>query len=1287
MDYPSMNDPWSGYLVIQAKFLQRGWQHADQSKWAIDALKGELEKFANKQQLRKPEYYIFATNAVFSGVVDSGGIDRADAVLAEYKEQLGLRGWRVWHHDVLCRFLDAQEEIRQRYLAFISSGDVLARILSYVTMQQTEFVDTITNYLQKHLLRDQFIRLGQAGYSTDDKTSLARVFIDLPAFKERMSDPPNESLRLRGALPCGFVSEVLDEGAQLLDFQSVASRQRLLAAERVHGGEGLARRPSEGHVPAPEAEKDGEPRPGRYVLVGGPGEGKTTVGQYIAQVYRSAILNDRREQLTEPSVRAIEGLIRHWQLDGNAMPSVRRYPIRVVLSAFASALATGSCQCLLSFILNDMSRVTAREVGEADLRKWLKAFPWILILDGLDEVPASSNRSAVLEKIDEIFVDLAQCNSDVLILATTRPQGYGQEFSPKDFRHRYLAPLSPERSKMYARRLLEARHVDDPELQSRVLTSLDRAILSPTTGRLMRTPLQVTIMAVLAERVGDPPNQRWGLFRRYFDIVYERELEKGGPTAEALRDHRQHIEVIHQRVGLRLQIESEQQGGTDSLLSVEGLILERLVEVGHDTESASIADIVISAAMERLVLLVSPLDGRVGFEIRSIQEFMAADCLMAGSEAHLRSRLRRISPSAHWRNVVLFAAGHWIARQEASFDTLLTICDELNDSQDRGRAGLEGSRLALELLEDGLASDFPSYARLLADKALRLLRLPPDAALRRLASVISQATERPYIDRLRENLCNESIYDMLSSYVLAHHMAQAGNEAARSLLTDSLPTDAFERLEVLRAIERVSRGEVPLDEIQEITPLVTYHALSESELARPLTHTEAESRPSWFVALSCALSRMRRDEKWLREKTIRFSTQATASVSFISVGDGPHRLMGGLAELPQGHPAWDSVRECGRFATRPSRETLENALGSLAVAWKNKEYVVTIPSGYLPWPLQSCLNPDMDASELEALARRAAAGDLGDSADWEAAEARWGTVVIGDELLSSLGNDRWPYNLSLLESGFPVLLSLAQSDDRATAQVNVEAWLTVFDGLPQSRFKSVIADAILDWISGGLFGHPLNLPTAQQVRGLLRSSRRKVVDLGIFRSLEVAPGDLEDWTEVLDTVGQGFRALNVRYGSSELPRTVAALRTISPARQGLRTLSATLALLGYASSSDAPVPAPGSGDTDELLLLANIVLPGFNGQDPNHLIMLTESLVKDHPYFINEVADRLTSRGMGDATHARFLEQLLPAWPGERWLSKQRAIEFIRKHLEPPIDVLGKLETRRWLGLPALGML
>ena len=95
--YPDDLDPWDGYGVVQAKFLQRPSGTPKDGDWAVDQLKAELGKYLDSDKnLRQPDYFIFATNAVLTPVNERGSKDRAVALLEEFKENSSLKGYAIW---------------------------------------------------------------------------------------------------------------------------------------------------------------------------------------------------------------------------------------------------------------------------------------------------------------------------------------------------------------------------------------------------------------------------------------------------------------------------------------------------------------------------------------------------------------------------------------------------------------------------------------------------------------------------------------------------------------------------------------------------------------------------------------------------------------------------------------------------------------------------------------------------------------------------------------------------------------------------------------------------------------------------------------------------------------------------------------------------------------------------------------------------------------------------------------------------------------------------------------
>jgi hypothetical protein len=197
MDYPSQADPWDGYCVIQAKFLQRPRNPSTDGRWALKELTGELKIFADpKKRRRRPDYYIFATNVVLTPVQRQGWKDKAAALFKKYQHKVPLRSWAIWDFDEIGKFLDNFADIRTGYAAWITPGDVLSEVIEQLTPRRSDFLATMTNFLAKELRSDQYANLEQAGHSTEERIPLARIFVDLPivtqSIQELFDNPQEE---------------------------------------------------------------------------------------------------------------------------------------------------------------------------------------------------------------------------------------------------------------------------------------------------------------------------------------------------------------------------------------------------------------------------------------------------------------------------------------------------------------------------------------------------------------------------------------------------------------------------------------------------------------------------------------------------------------------------------------------------------------------------------------------------------------------------------------------------------------------------------------------------------------------------------------------------------------------------------------------------------------------------------------------------------------------------------------------------------------------------------------
>ena len=346
--YPFPGDNWDGYGVLQAKFRQRSGNVTNDGDWALTQLKSEIAKYLDpNNNLRKPDYFIYATNVVLTPVNTAGSKDRVEALLRDFKECLPLKGYDVWDYDKIRVFLDNNEDVRHAYTAWVTPGDVLSTILERLTPKTPNLKDTLYNFLQKELLSDEFVNLEQAGHDITERIPLAQVFVDLPVVDDfhragplDLEDSTEYLLEesLSDSQQGGFIKDMLTVSAERLDPTSLATQT---------AGQGTEVR-------------DSTPTRGRFVLVGGPGQGKTTVGQFICQIFRTSIISRAPQVLLSSETRQALSLIRnHCQEEKISLSLVPRFPFRIVLNEFASTLSSPSfphINSLLSFLAHQIHK-------------------------------------------------------------------------------------------------------------------------------------------------------------------------------------------------------------------------------------------------------------------------------------------------------------------------------------------------------------------------------------------------------------------------------------------------------------------------------------------------------------------------------------------------------------------------------------------------------------------------------------------------------------------------------------------------------------------------------------------------------------------------------------------------------------------------------------------------------------------------------------------------------------------------------------------------------------------
>lgn len=702
-------DAWTGFTVLQSKFhLKPAPEPIDNAKWLQSQIRKEItdwrEAAENHTRERLPDYLIFITNVDLSPVAKTGGIDTLNQYVRKLlneksrTDRLYVRDFAIWHADQIRSMLDAHQSVRTAFPGLITVGDVLSRQATGSGLVGSLLPgDALREEVLSSLKADRWVRLSQSGGPGEAKLWLEDVVIDLPARTE--------------------------------DHTVVQAVQHVLEV-----GDLVLRQKQPDRITHPN-----------LVLVGGPGQGKSTLSQMIAQSYRVSLLTG--QDLGPTAAEIVQGTQAALDRLGLPCPGNRRWPVRIDLAKYAKELSSKPETSLMRWIAADVTQRSSHEVPAHAIQSWLRTWPWALILDGLDEVPSLDSRRLVYERIDDLLGKAEDLDADLLVVVTTRPTGYDERFDATRFAHLDLQRLPADEAAAFAKQITSKRLVGDDAMRLLVTERIANAAHDPETQQLMATPLQVMVMSFIAEKFPHLPPDRFHLFDLYYRTMFEREAGKDIPIARFLTQHRTHIDRLHESVGLQLQSAAESGFGADAVMTTEALrnlAMQQYLDRGFDTASAGQnADELVEAATHRLVLLV-PRDEGVGFDIRTLQELMAARALTEGEDSEALERLQAIAHHPHWRNTWLLAIGRVIEHErfEKKIIALLKAIDD--DPQRLGNHFPLAPVLAANILNDNLAEQRPRFERDLLAVLRAVLDRPPVRGLDAIGHALVRITDHDH---------------------------------------------------------------------------------------------------------------------------------------------------------------------------------------------------------------------------------------------------------------------------------------------------------------------------------------------------------------------------------------------------------------------------------------------------------------------------------------------------------------------------------------------------------------
>ena len=687
-----------GFIVFQVKFARKPMAETDPHKWLTGILKEEAPKVRMLIPRGASAFYLL-TNIPGTAHLDSGSIDKVNTIL---NKTIGIPS-QCWWRDDINRRLDNAWDLKWIYPELMTGPDLIRSIIeSGLTEHKEQRSSAIKAFIRDQYDIDQEVRFKQV----ELHNRLLDLFIDVPVFfsHQRHSKRTKylhyhvlqtvaQDILNRDetdvAMPIGW-----DEPMSL-DYAFVSEEGRSVGTATF-----LLHATTQAQIQ-------------RMVIEGAPGQGKSTIAQYVCQVHRMRLLQKENDLNAIPP---------------NHKSSPVRIPFRVDLRDLATWLSKKD-----PFSAEDSDEVPAQwrkslesflaaqvrhhsggaEFSFEDLIGVVKLSSVLLAFDGLDEIADISRRQEVVDEIIKGVNRLEENAASLQVIVTSRPAAFANSPGLPDdlFPYYHLGSVTRPLINQYADNWLKVRKIEGRQ-SSEFKKILKNKLDQPHLRDLARNPMQLAILLSLIHTRGSSlPDKRTALYDSYVELFFSREAEK----SPIVREHRDLLIDIHRYLAWTLHSEAEKghDRGSISTDRLKALLSTYLTQEGHDT---SISEKLFTGMVERVVALVSRVEGTFEFEVQPLREYFAARFLYetapyspTGSEMRgtKPDRFDAITRDFYWLNVTRFYAGCF------SKGELPSLVDRLQElSNEDGYHLISHPRvLAATLLSDWVFSQHPKSVK------------------------------------------------------------------------------------------------------------------------------------------------------------------------------------------------------------------------------------------------------------------------------------------------------------------------------------------------------------------------------------------------------------------------------------------------------------------------------------------------------------------------------------------------------------------------------------------------
>lgn len=466
---------------------------------------------------------------------------------------------------------------------------------------------------------------------------------------------------------------------------------------------------------------------GRLVLLGSPGSGKSTFARHLAYCLARAGCGEARLELLAPDWR--RGALT---------------PIWVELSPFADWLSqsdTGQSpgELLWAYLAAQHSPALA-----AELRRRLESDTAVLLLDGLDEVPAGQ----LLARVRAAIEALTATRSPSTALLTCRVLDYAEpRRALRGWPTETLLPFSNQLQHAFIAGWFGTLEREGRTLQgsaAELTERLQRAVREKADlQRLAGNPLLLTMMATLQGARGELPDKRVELYEQCLDQLLRRWRRRPGrPDLEGflgIEDwSRADTDRLLDHLGYAAESKKSDDAADDDDTGQTGsahLTRRGLIDAAEGVFAKHVSNPLSYA--ERLCEYIDTYGSNgivqkhgpdhYRFPHRTFREFLAARRLISNhawpDEPKLTQRLVARATNPQWHEALLLAASLLVVKSTA--DSLAMVVRKLLEVRAGSRAWAANIIAAGELLAQTERRELEGFgeARVWDDTIAALIRL------------------------------------------------------------------------------------------------------------------------------------------------------------------------------------------------------------------------------------------------------------------------------------------------------------------------------------------------------------------------------------------------------------------------------------------------------------------------------------------------------------------------------------------------------------------------------------